>query len=95
VQDVDGDPLNLKHVGCRNLLCPGFAIYVAANCGERRDLTELLQDVRITDVPGVSDVVGATQSGEGLRAKQAVGVGDDADEDGSSQVRFISAFISA
>ena len=52
VQDVDGYALNVKHIGCRNLLCPGFAIYVAANCGERRDPTEFLQDVRITDVPG-------------------------------------------
>jgi hypothetical protein len=45
----------------------------------------LIENFRGADVAGVNDVFGSAQGFERFGSKQAVGVGNDADEDGSSQ----------
>ena len=81
VQHVDRDAADFEHIRGRNLARPGLAIHVAANRGDRRNLCQLFQNGRIADVAGMNDVVGAAQSGKSLRTKQAVGIGNDADDE--------------
>lgn len=63
VQDVDRHALDFKHIGGRNLLRPCFPIHVAADRGNRRDLSQFFQDNWIADVAGVNDIVRPAQGG--------------------------------
>src|SRR5438067_9873579 len=58
---------------------PAVAIVVAAHRRERRDFAQRIEDRRIADIAGVDDVRRAAQEAQRLGAKQAVGVGDEAD----------------
>ncbi len=57
VKDVYRYTGYFEHVGDGNLTSPGSAIDVAADCGYRRNLRQLVEDSRIADVSGVDDVV--------------------------------------
>jgi len=86
--DVFLEQLGTKNVRQKNsLIADGQAsdvvaigiIVVAANEGDRRDLTERFDDVLAADVAGMENRIDALQRRECLRANQAVRVGDDAD----------------
>jgi hypothetical protein len=79
VQHIDGNTAQLKHFGFRQLERPRSFVDVAAHGYNRRDGGEFFEDLGRAYIPGVNDVFGATQGFEGLRAQQAVRVGDDAD----------------
>ncbi len=85
VQHVDGNAAALDDVGRWQLAGPCGRIDIAADGGYGRDRRELLENLRRANVSRVNDVLRTAQRGESFRAKQAVGVGDDADDDGSSQ----------
>ena len=80
VQHVDGYFADLKNIRSWDFLGPCPVINVAAHHRERRDRGKPVEDLRIANVTGVDDVVGALQSGNRLRAEQAMRVGDDADD---------------
>ena len=88
VQHIDRDATNFKHIGRRNLLRPGFPIHIAANGGNRRNLSQLFQDVRIADVSGMNDVVRSAQGGESFGTKQAMSIRNDADTQCLHAIRF-------
>ena len=80
VKNVDRDSAYFEHIRGENFASPSIAIHVAANRCDRSDLGQLIQNGRITDVPSMNDVVGSAKNGESLRAKQAVGIRDNADD---------------
>ena len=86
VKHIDRDAADFEHIRGGDLPGPGFAIHISADRGNWRNLSQLFQDGGIADVAGMNDVVGAAQSGESLRTKQAVGIGDDADDSTRSPV---------
>ena len=53
------------------------------------------EDVGVADVAGVEDVVDAGEGGEEFGAEEAVGVGEDADEDGWVVRHVLEAFAEA
>ena len=57
-----------------------MGVDVAADGGGGGDAGELGEDGGIAYVAGVEDVRDTGEGGEELRAEEAVGVGDDADE---------------
>jgi hypothetical protein len=104
VEHIDADAGDLDHFRVGQLFGPFFLVDVAANGRKGRDRLQLLENLRSADITGMDDVPRSTQGFEGLRTKQAMRVGDDADEDGGSQfpvlnvslcLRPISWFISA
>jgi hypothetical protein len=54
-------------------------IVVAANEGDRRDLTERFDDVLAADVAGMENRIDTLQRRERFRSNQSVRVGDDSD----------------
>ena len=90
VQDVNGKAADLDNFSFRQFARPGVVVDVAADHGDGGDGCEGVENFGRADVSGVNDVLRALQSREGFGAKQAVSVGDDADEDGglSSRSRF-------
>jgi len=59
---------------------PVAAVGVATHYEDRSDGFELIEDGEVADVTGVNDGVGALEGSEGFRAKQTVGVRDDAEK---------------
>ena len=80
VQHVDGYFADLKNIRGRNFLCPCAVINVAAHGGQWRNRGQLVENLRIADVPGMNDVIGSLQCGESFRTQQAMSVGDHADD---------------
>jgi hypothetical protein len=72
-------PLDFQDIRRGNFLRPGFTIHIAADRGDGRDFGQLIENLGITDVPGVDDAVGTFQRGQGFGAKQSVSVRDNAD----------------
>jgi len=85
VQHVNRDPSDLDYFRLRQLARPCCLVDVSANRGHGRDECKLVENFRIADIARVNDVLRSAQCFERFRPQQAVGVGDDADEDGSSQ----------
>ena len=52
---------------------PG-AVDVAPDGSNGGQIAKLVKDLRLTDIPGMENVVGAAQSVEGLGTEQAVGI---------------------
>ena len=80
VKEVDGHAICFINLGSWQLLCPSAFVDVAADGGDWGDGCESRQDFRIADVSGVEDVVGAVEQVHRWQAKQAVCVGDDAED---------------
>ena len=78
MQHTDRDATNFKHISRRNLLCPAFPIYIASDGSNRRNRSQLFQDVKIADISSVNDVVRSAQSGESFGTKQTMGIRNDA-----------------
>ena len=80
VKNVDRDAGDFEHIRGWNLPRPGVAIDIATNRCNGSNLSQRLQNGGIADVAGMNDVVRAAQRGESLGTKQAVSIGDDADD---------------
>ena len=85
VQYVDGNSADFKHLSFWQLARPRSFVDVAPDGCNWGDGRERFEDLRRAYVAGMNDVFGAAQGFDGLRPQQAVRVGDDTDEDGSSQ----------
>ncbi len=85
VHDVDGNAAEFDKFRLGQVLAPGRLIDVATDGSQWRHSFQVLQNCGIADISGVNNVVGAAESVQCFRPKQSVSVGDDADEDGSSQ----------
>ena len=83
MQNVNADASDLDRFGLRKFSRPRVAVDVAADCGERRDSAQFLQNLRVPHVPGVNDALRTAQCVHSFGAKQSVRVGDDADDDGN------------
>jgi hypothetical protein len=86
VQDVNRDAGGLQHFGFWQPVRPGGFVDVAANRRHGREFRELFENFGRANVAGVNDLFGSAQSRDCLGTKQAVRVGNDADDDGSSQL---------
>jgi hypothetical protein len=80
VDDVDLHVADLQHGILRQFPRPRLNVNVPAHGSNGSDLLQGGDDRGITDISGVDDVVGAAQSIKSLCAKQAMRVGDDADD---------------
>ena len=83
VQHVNADAAEFDCLGLWNSFCPCFAVDIAADRGQRGNRCEFIENMRISDIPGVNDVLGTAQGLHSLGTKKAVRVGDDANQDGS------------
>src|SRR5689334_3560399 len=95
VQHVNGNPADLDHFRLPQLASPCCLIHVAANGGHGSNRCKLIENSRIAHIAAVNDLLRSAQCFEGFRPQQTMRIRDDADEDGSSQLRLISEFISA
>jgi hypothetical protein len=111
VQHVDRNSADLDRFSLRQLTGPCPGVDISADSGDGREVRQFSKNLRCPNVSRVNNVFRAAQCLDHFRTKQAVGVGDDADQDGSSQfpalsvgsqfsvrawrVDFISSFISA
>jgi len=85
MQDVDGNAGDFDDLGLGQFASQGPFVDVPAYRGHRCDIGECLEDLGCAYVAGVNDVLGSTKCCKCFRTKQAVRIGDDADEDGGSQ----------
>jgi hypothetical protein len=102
VEHIDGNSGDLENFGCGEIARPHVLVDVAADRGDGGDGGKFVENFGIADIAGMNDVLRALEGSQRFGAKQAVRVGDDADDDGSSQfsasvlrLGFMSAFISA
>jgi hypothetical protein len=91
VQHVDGNDAKLDNFGIWQLASPGAFINVAANGGYRCNRGKRFENLGCANVARMNDVLRPAQNFERFGAKQAVRVGDDADEDCSSQFSVLSS----
>jgi hypothetical protein len=63
-----------------------FIIDVARDGGDRSDLLQLFDHGPIANVPGVENVIDASEMSPDGRIEQAVGIGNDADPNGAPLV---------
>jgi len=85
MQHIDGDSANLDDFCLRQLAGPGLFVDIAADRGHGRDRRKLIKNLGSAHIAGVDDVLRAAQRCESLGPKQTVGVGDDADDNLSTQ----------
>ena len=90
VQHIDGDFPDLDDFRCWQLARPCSLINVSANRRDRAKSCEFLENLRIAYVSGMNNALGPTQRFQRFRTQQAVRVGDDANQDGSSQFSKLS-----
>ncbi len=100
VERVDRDTVQLNDFGRRQFLRPRRFIDISADGCHWGNLFQLIENFERTYISGVNDVLRTAQAFDRLRTKQAMRVGDDANDDGSSQfaglwLEFMSALISA
>lgn len=81
VKDVDRGSGELDDFGKRECFGPRCGVDVPANGVDGSNGSELVEHGGIADVAGVHDGVGAFQSRHSFRTEEAVGVGDDAEEE--------------
>jgi hypothetical protein len=79
VQHVDELAVEFDGLGRREFRGRSIGVDVAADCRDGRDRSECVEDGDVADIARVQDVRGAAECAEGFGAKQAVGVGDDAE----------------
>lgn len=87
VDDVNRDADQFNRVGFWQLLRPFFFVDVPTNSSNRSDRLQLLENFGRPHVSCMDDVLGVTQRLECFRSKQAMGIGDYADESGFLQLR--------
>ncbi len=80
MHDVDRDPRGLDQFGFRQVARPCFLIDIAANDGEGSQTRKLGENLGRAHVTRMNDVLGSTQRFDRLRTKQAVSIGDHADQ---------------
>lgn len=85
VQHVDGNARHFEDFGQRQLQCPRALVDVAADGGDWGNSRKSFDDLWRAHVAGMDDAIRSAQSFDCFWAQQAVGIGDDADEDASSQ----------
>mgnify|MGYP001248759752 CR=1 FL=1 len=81
MKNVYGNACEFDGFSLRQCASPCAFVDITADGGDWRHFRELFQDVGVTNVSGMNDVLGATQGVHGLRTEQSVRVGDDADQD--------------
>jgi len=79
MQDVDRDAPEFDDLSLWQFARPRTLVDVAADRGQWSKSGELLENLRIADIPGVNDVLRPAERLKSFRSKQAVGIGDDAD----------------
>jgi len=85
VQHIDQNATDLDSFGLRQSTRPRGLVDIAANRGNGRDARKFVKNLGRTNVPCVNDVFRPTQSLQRFQPKQSVGIGNDADQNGSSQ----------
>lgn len=85
MQDINRDAGEFYNFCLRQAARPRILVNIAADGGHRGEGCELIENFRGADVAGVNDVLGSAQGFERFGTKQAVRVGNNADEDGGSQ----------
>jgi hypothetical protein len=88
VKDVEDGVLDFDDLGFRQALCPGVSVDIAADCGDRGDGCERLENVWSADVARMNDAVGAAESFKSFGSQKAVSVGDQTDGGGSAGHSF-------
>ena len=91
MQHVNGNAGKFDDSSLREFPSPCTFIDVATNCCEGSNGPQLVENLRVADVAGVNDVFRSSQRLNGFGTKQAVRVGDDADEYGVSQFSVLSS----
>ena len=94
VQHEDGNAAEFNDFRLRQSARPGIPVDIAADCTHRRNGCEVLENLGRADISRVNDVLRALQGSARFGAKQSVRIGDDADEDGSSQFSVLSSQFS-
>ena len=79
MQHIDGNAPDLYDFRRGQSAGPRGLVDVAADGGHGGDSSEVVENFRRADVSGVNDVFRPAQRCERFGAKQAVGVGDNAD----------------
>ena len=95
VQQVNRDPSDLEHLGLRQPARPDCLVDVSADCSHGCDGCKLVENFGIADVARVNDALRPAQCIERFRPQQAVGVGDNADEDGVLSSQFSDSGLSS
>jgi hypothetical protein len=80
VEDVDREAACFKHLDFGQLARPRSFVDVATYGGDGSNRGESWEDFWRADVAGVDDALRSAQGFDGFGAKQAVSVGDDADD---------------
>lgn len=102
MNNINRNARELDDLRLRQIVRPRGFIDISPDGGHGRSLRKLIENLRRTYVTRMNDVFRLTQRCDRFGTKQAVRVGNDADEDGSPQFsgsdfrfEFIIAFISA
>lgn len=82
VDEANPVSLELDDAGERKSLRPPSPVVVPAHGDDRCHGSQLVENVRPADVPGVEDELAPTKSGHRLGANEIMGVGDDTDAKG-------------
>ena len=94
VQHVDRNSSYFEHVSFWQPARPGAFVDIATHHPQRGDAGKFVKNFRGANIPGMNDGVGAAQGCDGFRTQQAMRVGDDANEEGSSQFSVLSSQFS-
>ncbi len=81
VEHVKREPASFNHFGLRKRVATGTAVDVSPNSLDGRNATELVEDIGRAYVTCMQDEIGAAQSFDCFRAKQAVRVRDYAENE--------------
>jgi hypothetical protein len=95
VQHVEEDACDFDCLRFRQLPRPDGFVDIAANASDRCKASEFIKDFGRTDVASVDDVRDAVQRSDGFGTKQAMRVGNDADDNRSTQLSVLSTQFSA
>jgi hypothetical protein len=79
VKNIDIHGSGFRNGRFRKRQGPILGIYVSADCNDRSDFAQGIQDVGITDITRVNDQFGPAQGFYRFGAEQPVGVGNQAD----------------
>ena len=74
MEDVNADTLEFQRQVQRYSGGPRTLVVVASDCMNRRDLAQLVQNLRSADITGMNDVSDARERAHRFRSKQSVGI---------------------
>jgi hypothetical protein len=94
VQNIDGNAGDLDDFRFGELASPHVLVDVSADRGDGGDGGKLVENFGSADIAGMNDVLRALQGSERFGAKQAVRIGNDADDYGSSQFSVLRLLTS-